>query len=403
MSTDPIPTGVPGAGDAFGTPGSNSSALPPPPPQFFLVGPREAKLGQIYVAATAILLALCLLTFGTRMYNRMRPAWNVGLDDYFITAGVLLSIVDYGMLTPSIHPYETMVPFSNPTLKFGWIAIGIWGLSMTCIKVSIALTLLRIQRQSLWWRIFLYFIMGIQVAYGVLNLFFNLVIACRPLAAAWDMNLMLSNPNYCVPQHVMAAASNTGSAINITTDVLLSLAPAVFLRKLTRPLRERLFVCFLMGLGLFATLSSILKTVAVQRFYDPTTPFEDFFPVSIAITTWTILEQFSGILAACIPALKGIFQRCLGTMGVSLHDSRSRPGRSGYNRSGNVKDFEGTGTGAALTSHSRFERVGGKEDLLEDEEKYLELTDRRPVATPRSNMSASSCREGDLRLPTQGV
>ena len=89
MSTDPIPTGVPGAGDAFGAPGSNSSALPPPPPLFFPVGPKEARLGQIYVAATAILLFLCLLTFGTRMYNRMRPAWNVGLDDYFITVGVV--------------------------------------------------------------------------------------------------------------------------------------------------------------------------------------------------------------------------------------------------------------------------------------------------------------------------
>jgi hypothetical protein len=94
MSADSIPTGLPGAGDgaSFGTPGSNSSAFPPPPPPpplFYPVGPRDAKLGQVYVAATAILLALCLLTFGTRMYNRMRPAWNVGLDDYFITAGVV--------------------------------------------------------------------------------------------------------------------------------------------------------------------------------------------------------------------------------------------------------------------------------------------------------------------------
>jgi hypothetical protein len=68
------------------------------------------------------------------------------------------------MLTPNIHPTEGMVPVNPELAKFSWIAIGIWGLSMTCIKVSIALTLLRIQRQSLWWRIFLYTIMGLQVS-----------------------------------------------------------------------------------------------------------------------------------------------------------------------------------------------------------------------------------------------
>ena len=34
--------------------------------------------------------------------------------------------------------------------------------------------------------------MAVQALYGVLNLFFNLLIACRPLAAAWDLNLQLS-------------------------------------------------------------------------------------------------------------------------------------------------------------------------------------------------------------------
>ncbi|KAK1834045.1 hypothetical protein QBC39DRAFT_278169 [Podospora conica] len=408
MSTDPIPTAAPGSGSGggFDAPGSNLTGGPPP--EFFPVGAREAQLAQIYIASSSILLALCILTYGARIITRMRPGWrNLGLDDYFITAGVILSIVDWGLITAGSFPSEGLLPIAKgtETAKFSWIAIGIWGLSMTCIKVSIALTLLRIQNQRAW-RIFLFLIMTIQVIYGVLNIIFNLALACRPLAAAWDIQLALSMPGACLETKYMAAASNTGSAINITTDVLLSLAPAVFLRKLNRPLRERIFICFLMGLGLFATLSSILKTVVVQKFYDPTTPLEEFFPIGITISTWTVLEQMSGILAACIPANKGVLQRCLGKVGLSLHDSRSRPGRSGYNLSGAGKDgpgFSGTG-GTTLTSQmgSRFERAG-KEDLLDEEEHYLELTERRNVATPRSGVSGASLREGDLKLPKQGV
>jgi hypothetical protein len=285
--------------------------------------------------------------------------------------------------------------------KYGWVAIGLWGLSMTCLKVSIALTLLRIQQKSLAWKIFLGTIIALQVAYGVLNLFFNLVISCRPLAAAWDFRLPRE---YCVSNDVMRAASNTGSGVNIVTDVLLSLAPAVFLRKLNRPLRERIFVCVLMGLGLFASVSSIIKTMEVQKFYDPVTPFEDFGPIGVTISTYTILEQFTGILAACIPAMKGILQSCLGRMGFSLTDSRSRPGRSGYYLNG--RSNGNTGAGASTFNSvggsqlgSRYAR-GGKDDPLdEDEEKCLEMPEmRRGLSTPKSSRTGSgSFREHDFK------
>lgn len=216
-------------------------------------------------------------------------------------------------------------------VRYGWIAIGIWGISMTCIKVSIALTLLRIQGGSLPWRVFLFSIIGIQAAYGILNLFFNLLIACRPLAMAWDPRVTSGS---CVSVDVMRAVSNTGSGVNIMTDALLSLAPALFLCKVNLPIRERIFICFLMGLGLFASASSIMKTVMVEKFYSPTVSPDDFLPIGISISTYTILEQFTGILAACIPALKDILQACLGRIGVSLSDSCCRQAHSGYHLSG---------------------------------------------------------------------
>lgn len=279
--------------------------------------------------------------------------------------------------------------------RLGWIAIGIWGISMTCLKVSIALTLLRIQQKSLYWRIFLFSIIALQAAYGVLNLFFNLVIACKPLERAWDFRV---TTGYCVSAEVMRAASNTGAGVNIVTDILLSLAPAVFLRKLSRPLRERIFICVLMGLGLFASAWSIIKTVQVQKFYDPTLPPDELFPVGNTVATYTVLEQLTGILAACIPAMKNILQALLGKMGVSLTESRSRPGRSGYYLSDRSRNAAGPFRSAA---HSQIGSRVGKNDKLDDDEKEcLEMNDmRRGLSTPKVNSTTSSTREVDFKDP----
>jgi len=93
MSADAIPTGTTGpdsgGGGGFDAPGLNFTGGPPP--TFFIVGPREAKLCQVYIAATTILVALSLFTYGARIYTRIKPGWRVGLglDDWFITAGVV--------------------------------------------------------------------------------------------------------------------------------------------------------------------------------------------------------------------------------------------------------------------------------------------------------------------------
>jgi len=69
--------------------GGNSTALPPPPPPIteFPILERQAYLSRIYISATSVLLLLCTLTFLTRMYQRVRPVWKVGWDDYFICLG----------------------------------------------------------------------------------------------------------------------------------------------------------------------------------------------------------------------------------------------------------------------------------------------------------------------------
>ena len=285
------------------------------------------------------------------------------------------------MLFPMMYPHATVITLEQSTMagKNSWLAIGVWGLSMTCIKVSIALTLLRIQSKERGWRIFLYSVMAVQAVYGVGNTLFNLVIACRPLEAAWNPFLPGA---HCVSTEVMRGVSNLGSSINITTDVLLSLAPATFLRKLNRPLRERIFVCVLMGMGLFASVSSIVKTVIVKDWGDPFS-VDDFWAMGVSICTWTVLEQMLGVLAACVPAMKGIFQKVLGALGVSLTVKTHQPsgyyarqggtGAGGQSRTGGdpLSTFRSQ-KGDDFRAEHRFSRRGKE---MYDEETCIDMPD----------------------------
>jgi len=182
---------------------------------------------------------------------------------------------------------------------------------MGFIKTSVCITLLRIKSEY-WWRAFIFTLMVVVLAYGVGNAVF-ILLECRPIQAQWDA---AHNPGaQCIPGTAITTASNVGSGVSISTDVLLSLAPISFLWNLNRPLRERIVVSCLMSLGLFAAACSLLKLLIVQNY---TKPGVDKAYYGMGLSFWTVMEQLVGIIAGCSPFLKPLLQRCLARMGVSL-------------------------------------------------------------------------------------
>ncbi|KAK0737964.1 hypothetical protein B0T18DRAFT_303265, partial [Schizothecium vesticola] len=193
-------------------------------------------------------------------------------------------------------------------------AIPVWNAAMTCIKISVALSLLRIPVNRAW-TVFLWTVTATQVAYFIGNTvyaFLYAFLACVPLHGIWDLTV---TDAHCLGPASPRIVSNVESAVNITTDFLLSLAPMVLLWGLRRPLRERILVCGLMGIGLFASVACIVKAVVVRQWGDPAV---DAWELAMAIATWTIIEQLLAVLAVCSPSLKGPLQRILGRFGILL-------------------------------------------------------------------------------------
>jgi hypothetical protein len=212
--------------------------------------------------------------------------------------------------------------YTSPTLlteqdrlqakKYAFLTIPIWGMAITLIKTSTALTLIRIQPNLFWWKVFLWTIISIMSIYGVGNVFFVLL-QCRPLEAAWNPAILREVDGGCLPILGIHIMSNLGSAINIGSDVLLSLAPIMFLWKLKRPLRENILVGVLMALGMFASIASIFKTIVVTKYGDPTV---DTWALNNSLATWTAVEQLVAMIAASAPFLKPLLQPVFQRLGL---------------------------------------------------------------------------------------
>ncbi|KAK3367195.1 hypothetical protein B0T24DRAFT_635222 [Lasiosphaeria ovina] len=206
---------------------------------------------------------------------------------------------------------EKWLVFSEPF--FPW--------ALACAKMSIAWMLLRIQRDRLGWAITMYALMlvSIGVAISANTVFLTM---CKPIWALWDH----SNPDAVCGDPAKAQISIYVSAgLTVFTDIVLSIAPITFIMAIQRPLREKLVLAFIMGLGLMASTASIYKTFKAKD-YGVT---GDTLMDTVQITLWSITEAQLAIIAACIPTLKQLFERMLRRVGVLPSTRRSGAGDSG--------------------------------------------------------------------------
>jgi hypothetical protein len=194
--------------------------------------------------------------------------------------------------------------------KYAIVSQPLWAWSMALIKISVAIMLLRLEPAKNM-RFFLYFMIGLQIATAIYNTTIQ-AIQCFPFEAAWDI-LGLIKDATCLSRTTIGMHQIIIASINIVTDVAFALLPISFLRKVQRPLRERIIIGVLMGLGLFASVASIMKAVASASFGKTDDPNLE----GITMGTWTMIEEQVAFIAACVPVLRALFQQVMVKLGVA--------------------------------------------------------------------------------------
>jgi hypothetical protein len=139
---------------------------------------------------------------------------------------------------------------------------------------------------------------------------------CKPFKLYWD----LSVPGHCQsPEHVRQTIIGT-SVIHGLTDFEFSLLPLTFIFTLNQPLRSRIAVACIMGLGLLASTVGIVKFIGInQLFVSPDATWN-----TVPLTLGSFVEASLGIIAANIPPLKSRGERFFKSLRGTILSSGGR-------------------------------------------------------------------------------
>ena len=292
----------------------------------FSVSELDHHASRVFVGVTVALLTISLATLTSRIVFKMRSKLYFTLDDYLIAAGFVRSfgvrlspfanihkvfaVVTWALFlaviavcVPSSRSFLTLNEFQQ-IIKLGALGNAPWICSIACIKISMACLLLRFQQNAIW-RMFLYGLMVLITATSAGYFLFDLL-QCIPLAATWDPTIQGAK---CVSTNTIRIVSNTISGINIATDIVLSLFPLTFLRKLRRPLMEKVLVGVLMAMGMAAAAASITKALLLRtcKFIEPVTFIPTFFARQCASSY--VLPTYPGVFYHAPPLLLNYLER----------------------------------------------------------------------------------------------
>ncbi|KAF2865737.1 hypothetical protein BDV95DRAFT_506428 [Massariosphaeria phaeospora] len=270
------------------------------------------------VGGALLFISLCLLC--ARLWSRVRSASRLHVDDWTVLGGTILALGQYALLAAAVvyglgrHARFVSFQRRRTSLELIFISQVFWYWSITLVKLSVACLLLRVKRTHRW-KVFLYAIMTLLVLAAIVQTCFQFL-QCRPFAVYWDPRVFRVVQVQCFRRSVINANIVLFSSFQVALDVVFSFVPITFIRKLNRPRREKIFMCVLMGLGLFASCAAIIRTMTLQGFYTS----RDIFRTNVYIALWAVVEQQFALIAATIPTLKSFMEASLTKLGLFFYN-----------------------------------------------------------------------------------
>lgn len=170
-------------------------------------------------------------------------------------------------------------------------------------------------------------------------------------SANWNFALRATGEAKCFSNTTFTNIGIFNSSVNIATDVLFAVLPIPIIWRLQTNLRTKLTLIFILSLGIFACVASIVKTVIQAGVLsDPDWTYHDSFFM------WNNIEFNIGILAATLPTLRPLFAKILGaTQRFTSSASRNRPTNyaAGYDADGLAYHKRGSTNPTSRTNRSK--------------------------------------------------
>ncbi|KAF2744763.1 hypothetical protein M011DRAFT_407778 [Sporormia fimetaria CBS 119925] len=287
------------------------------------------------------LMVIALVAVLARMYIRVFVLRVFRLDDYFILAAMILSVVGCSIF---LHVVQLgmgkrifAIPPENlePLLMWIFVVSVVIPMALCFVKLSIAFFLLSLTRGTRYGRV-CWVIIGFLIAFMIFT-FLTLILGCMPIQANWDFALrpppMGTGKAKCMPYTTYRNIAFANSITNIVTDIVLAVMPVPLVWTLQVNKRTKASLILILGLGFFACAAGIVKTPLLFHFFDDfdSTGHRSWY------YAWQMIEMNVAIIAATLPSLKPAFRWLLSTAKTIASGNRTRTAASrsaplGYKR-----------------------------------------------------------------------
>ncbi|KAF2232197.1 hypothetical protein EV356DRAFT_258530 [Viridothelium virens] len=256
------------------------------------------------------LAALVTVFVGLRLYTRAVLVKNVALDDHILILAVIVTWATAALAQVSCNaglgrplyflPPENVVE----ALKWVLIAQPVGILAGMLGRISFAVTLLRlpgphdqVKRATLY---------GIIVEQVLVNFTFVIIQFAQcgsQVNAIWDP--AVAAKAHCWSRNVEYDFGIFQSSTSVATDLALTVVPLWIIWKMQLKLAVKISLGFLLGLSIFAMITTIVKTVEVSKVQNN----PDVTVATATLFMWGELEGAMVIIAASISAFKPLFQK----------------------------------------------------------------------------------------------
>ncbi|KAK4494850.1 hypothetical protein PRZ48_014206 [Zasmidium cellare] len=217
------------------------------------------------------------------------------------------------------------------SLIWFWISIWVYYLALGFAKLSILLQYMRIFENIPKFKVACWTVIAV-VAIFTLWTFFTAMFLCQPIHHFWNPD----GPGKCLNKLVLWFFN---SSFNIVTDIATAILPLPVLKSLNLPRKQRYMLMGVLSLGGAVCVISIVRFHSLYAIAISEDPSWD----NPLAALWATLEVNVGIIASCLPTLKGLciryFPKLLSITAPSQEPATtlelSGPGKSDANCSSN--------------------------------------------------------------------
>ncbi|KAF2761220.1 hypothetical protein EJ05DRAFT_483610 [Pseudovirgaria hyperparasitica] len=183
------------------------------------------------------------------------------------------------------------------------------------------------------------------------------IFSCRPISYIYTSWRSDGRPGSCINNRAFGWSH---AATVLALDLVIIITPMPVLYKLKVGTRKKISIMLIFAVGLFVTMTQVLRLHTLVAWASSTNPTYDMVPAAY----WSIIEAFVSVICSCLPSFRAWIKR----VAPGLLDSAGRSkGYSGYShgyakRASERKRFGGDTTLVKSTN------LGSRDDGASDVE-----------------------------------